>query len=606
MSTARERFMNATKLVKAGRTGQSLVEPPATSRERFINATRLVKLGSPQTALSGGQGNSEANSAPRSPLPPYLTGGTYTPPTPYAAGLQAGIVKTPEQKEKPDKPPATIVPASTYLTGGTYTPAPSYGAGPQAGLVKTPERKEKPKPQESVPEVKAPEWVGLMDLSLDELERQHTAKIGERNGLREQIGAAEREGAGPNSSYAASAGLYDPREENPVSSSAAASGAWVSQVDKELTSLHLDADRKQAEVSDLATAYYHRRNQEALARLETDTMAKASYCSAKELSADLDAIAKALSAPTSYNSLDARFQGDGAALLRKYGATDLHTLQQTLKGQKARMVSMLEGKGYDFEDMAGYDRMLEQEKTYLAMQEKWQKDAEEHPISASGLSVIASPFQGFDYARTAGDNWGHNNADDLGSYRPLNPYDMIFTNMVQTTRGTVSRMIEENTDWELFGQNVASFIYNTGMDKLDSAFQALVFGDKAAVFLMGMSSAAETTKRVIEQGGSNEQAFWLGLTAGELEIAVNVLGAKMVSGINNAKGWSDTLKAVMTKVGVPVTKWTLTGVSNILADTATMGDRSELVEAARKYENQGLSQKEAWFQAMLDRLFQAN
>ncbi len=457
-----------------------------------------------------------------------------------------------------------------------------------------------------MPEVKAPEWVGLMDLSLDELERQHTAKIGERNGLREQIGAAEREGAGPNSSYAASAGLYDPREENPVSSSAAASGAWVSQVDKELTSLHLDADRKQAEVSDLATAYYHRRNQEALARLETDTMAKASYCSAKELSADLDAIAKALSAPTSYNSLDARFQGDGAALLRKYGATDLHTLQQTLKGQKARMVSMLEGKGYDFEDMAGYDRMLEQEKTYLAMQEKWQKDAEEHPISASGLSVIASPFQGFDYARTAGDNWGHNNADDLGSYRPLNPYDMIFTNMVQTTRGTVSRMIEENTDWELFGQNVASFIYNTGMDKLDSAFQALVFGDKAAVFLMGMSSAAETTKRVIEQGGSNEQAFWLGLTAGELEIAVNVLGAKMVSGINNAKGWSDTLKAVMTKVGVPVTKWTLTGVSNILADTATMGDRSELVEAARKYENQGLSQKEAWFQAMLDRLFQAN
>ena len=113
MSTARERFMNATKLVKAGRTGQSLVEPPATSRERFINATRLVKLGSPQTALSGGQGNSEANSAPRSPLPPYLTGGTYTPPTPYAAGLQA--------KQEREQSAAPVMPQKAQ----TFTPKPT-------------------------------------------------------------------------------------------------------------------------------------------------------------------------------------------------------------------------------------------------------------------------------------------------------------------------------------------------------------------------------------------------------------------------------------------------------------------------------------------------
>ncbi len=113
MSTARERFMNATKLVKAGRTGQSLVESPATSRERFINATRLVKLGSPQTALSGGQGNSEANSAPRFPLPPYLTGGTYTPPTPYAPGLQA--------KQEREQSAAPVTPQKAQ----TFTPKPT-------------------------------------------------------------------------------------------------------------------------------------------------------------------------------------------------------------------------------------------------------------------------------------------------------------------------------------------------------------------------------------------------------------------------------------------------------------------------------------------------
>ena len=122
-------------------------------------------------------------------------------------------------------PDLTQAPASSYLTGGSYTSPPPYAAGPQAGIVKTPERKPVVKEKaEPVPEVQAPTWTELMGRSAEELKRQHTTTVSQRNALQEQIGAVAREHAGPNSTYGASAGQYKPREENPFSSSAAASG----------------------------------------------------------------------------------------------------------------------------------------------------------------------------------------------------------------------------------------------------------------------------------------------------------------------------------------------------------------------------------------------
>lgn len=191
-----------------------------------------------------------------------------------------------------------------------------------------------------------------------------------------------------------------------------------------------------------------------------------------------------------------------------------------MKSQKAKLVDELTAQGYNFESMAGYDRMLIQEENYTRTQGKWKKEAEEHPFWASGLSMLFRLEEPFELARVWGDGIGHSNADDLGSYVPMNVYEMQATNMVQTVRETVSDKIKDKIHWDLFGQNVAAFLYNTGMNVADSGFQKAAFGDVATVALMGCSSAAETTKRVIEQGGSNEQAFWLGLSAGAAELVV--------------------------------------------------------------------------------------
>lgn len=493
--------------------------------------------------------------------------------------------------------------ASTYLTGDVSTPATPYAAGQQAGIVKTPERTTKPKTEKPTKEAAAPAWMGLLGQSAAELEQRHKTAMAERDALSQQV--EREETPTPNSTYAASAGRYKPKETNPISSSAAASGGWVSQEDKLLAPLRMAVSRKQDEVNDLAAAHYHRKNQEQFAKLEGDTAAKISYTSAKELTADMDALSKALSAPSSYNGHDTRFNAAGEALSKKYGTYDLQTLQRTLTAQKAKLVEDLAAKGYDFETMAGYDRMLAQQETYAKTQEKWQKDAEEHPVAASALSVFLSPLQGFDAVRTWGNGVGHSNADDLGSYVPANVYDMYATNAVQAIRGTVSKQIEENTDWELFGQNVASFLYNTGMSMADSALQVSTLGS-GATFVMGLSSAANTTKEIIERGGSNEQAFWGGLAAGTAEMVFEKFSVESILNLDFGDGWKDAIKALFAQGGVEASEEMLTEVANILSDAMVMGDRSGLAASIRAYEEQGLTEQEAGLRATLDSIGQVS
>ncbi len=84
----------------------------------------------------------------------------------------------------------------------------------------------------------------------------------------------------------------------------------------------------------------------------------------------------------------------------------------------------------------------------------------------------------------------------------MNVYDMDATNYERDPRHGIQKH-RENTDWNLFGQNVASFLYQTGMSVADSAAQIAAFGN-GAVFLMGASAASNQAKNVIERGGQQQ------------------------------------------------------------------------------------------------------
>ena len=90
----------------------------------------------------------------------------------------------------------------------------------------------------------------------------------------------------------------------------------------------------------------------------------------------------------------------------------------------------------------------------------------------------------------------------------MNPYNMNITNTVNTLRGTVAEEIEKNTDWELFGQNVASFLYQTGMSIGDSALQVGTLGRAATLFMGGSAAGGVISGGVM--GGVTDGVNWAG------------------------------------------------------------------------------------------------
>lgn len=164
---------------------------------------------------------------------------------------------------------------------------------------------------------------------------------------------------------------------------------------------------------------------------------------------------------------------------------------------------------------------------------------------------------------------------------------------------SISKNIEKNTDWNLFGQNVASFLYQTGMSVADSAAQIAAFGN-GAVFLMGASAASNQAKNVIERGGSNSQAFWGGLAAGAAEALFEKISVDRLLKPKSITGWKSLLKETVKQAGVEASEEMLTEIANILSDSAIMGESSDFSVSVKAYQEQGLSESEAKKKAFLE------
>lgn len=134
----------------------------------------------------------------------------------------------------------------------------------------------------------------------------------------------------------------------------------------------------------------------------------------------------------------------------KNGYGNLWQLYEELEKQLTDTKGRLAENGYDYDRMTGYEQSLVDAEEYRKKQKEWEQYATKHPIASSISSVIMSPFQGLDYLRLGIENVGKNNVNDPENYVPLNVYDMDATNYVSAIRGTVSKNIEKNTDWNLF------------------------------------------------------------------------------------------------------------------------------------------------------------
>ena len=362
------------------------------------------------------------------------------------------------------------------------------------------------------------------------------------------------------------------------------------------------------ERSALLPQYYAAKNEATLRRMEGDGALKSLYAQAKGLREDLD---RAALAQTGGGAAGA--QGDGGAagaawtdLQKKYGvsrAAELPALHERLLREFGALEEQLAAQGVDYEYLRAYEQMAEDRAAWVEKQAETEAYAREHPVMASVESVLKSPMQGLDLLSLGTPGAGRNDPDSPDTYVPLNVYGMDVSNFVNTVRGTVSEEIEQNTDWELFGQNVASFLYQTGMSVADSAAQVALFGPGAA-YLMGASAAANQAREVIERGGTNRQALLSGLAAGAAEALFEKVSVERLLSERSVRSMRDLLAETLKQAGTEASEEMLTEVSNLLSDAAIMGSGSNFAARVERHRQEGLSEEEARRRAFLDCLSQ--
>lgn len=383
--------------------------------------------------------------------------------------------------------------------------------------------------------------------------------------------------------------------------------------------------RYDQEYNDLLSRYYQTENEEKRASLQQDEAMSAQYQSAQDIQSDMDKVTAVMAYTTTHDGDAAQVEEYKNYLFEKYGLdqkaidqyaiagaggayvprtdggyNNIYDLYLELEKQKEQAVSALAEGGYDYERMTGYTQMQEDAERYQENLEEWQQYAREHPILSSVDSLLVAPFQGFDFARVMLDNMGHGDTDDPENYVPMNSYTMDATNYVNTVRQSVSEDIEENTDWELFGQNVASFLYQTGMSIGDSTLNLAAFGPTGALVVGSSTAAANQAKDIIDRGGTKEQAFMGGLAAGAFEAIFEKVSIDNLLATKSVTGWKTWLKETAKQAGVEASEETFTEIANILADAAIMGDNSNYDAAVREYIAQGMSQEDAERQAFMD------
>lgn len=386
-----------------------------------------------------------------------------------------------------------------------------------------------------------------------------------------------------------------------------------------------DYSRYDQEYNELLDRYYQTENEEKRTSLQQDEAMSGQYQSAQDIQADMDKVSAVMAYTVTHDGDAAQVEEYKRYLFDKYGLdqkavdqyaisgaggayvprtdggyNNIYELYLELQEKKENAVSTLSEGGYDYERMTGYEDMLEDAAQYREDMGEWQEYAREHPILSSVDTLLTAPFQGFDFLRVMGQNIGHSDRDDPENYVPMNSYDMELTNYINAVRQTVSEEIEGATNWEIFDQNVAAFLYQTGMSIGDSSLNLLAFGPTGALVVGSSTAAANQAKDIIDRGGSKEQAFMGGMAAGAFEAVFEKVSIDNLLATKSVTGWKSWLKETAKQAGIEASEETFTEIANILADAAIMGDNSNYDVAVTEYVAQGMSQEDAERQAFFD------
>nr|DAR18681.1 MAG TPA: hypothetical protein [Bacteriophage sp.] len=359
-----------------------------------------------------------------------------------------------------------------------------------------------------------------------------------------------------------------------------------------------------------ANQLYYENNQEQLDRIQNSTTA-AIYEAGRNAKKDQQTILQ-LMAPNAQNQPE--YTEAVQKISEAYGVspqtsgTDyqqrLQELYNQLEDTRKKSRRSVNAAGFDYDRLEEYEERIQADAENAKARENVRTFAKEHPVAASALSVAVQPAAGLDYLQQVIGNLGRNDAGNLDTYRPMSADSMTISNFVSDIRGSVSEEIEKNTDWDLFGKNIASFLYQTGMSVADTLFLARALGGSGASFLLGMSASAQQTSDALSRGANSRQALLAGFAAGAAEMLFEKFSIDQLLKPKSVTSVKRLLQETMKQAGVEASEEGATEIANILTDAAIMGESSNFSVAVENYKAQGMSESEAKKQAYLDMIGQ--
>ena len=226
--------------------------------------------------------------------------------------------------------------------------------------------------------------------------------------------------------------------------------------------------------------------------------------------------------------------------------------------------------------------------------------------AATALSVPETLTSGIGVIDVAVQNNENRGTDRPADYKrtAMLPYAKA-----KAGRSTISNKLEQNTDAEIFGQNVAAGAYNIGTSMLDSTavagLAALGVPPLAATSLLGGAAATSAMVDAKDRGVSDEQAVLTGLAAGVAESLFEEVSLEKLLKLKPAVGTlgqrvRTTIKNVGLQAATEGSEEFFTTLANTMTDNLINGGLSEFQQNLRGYMEQGMSEEEARRRAYLD------
>ena len=279
---------------------------------------------------------------------------------------------------------------------------------------------------------------------------------------------------------------------------------------------------------------------------------------------------------------------------------------------RRKATKVLTDAGYsaeEIDELANWRARQQNAQKYDAAVEKREALADKGlwgAAAATALSVPETLLSGIGVIDVAVQNYENRGTDRPADYKrtAMLPYAKATAG-----RSTISNKLEQNTDAEIFGQNVAAGAYNIGTSMLDSTavagLAALGVPPLAATSLLGGAAATSAMVDAKDRGVSDEQAVLTGLAAGVAESLFEEVSLEKLLKLKPAVGTlgqrvHTTIKNVGLQAATEGSEEFFTTLANTMTDNLINGGLSEFQQNLRGYMEQGMSEEEARRRAYLD------